>query len=146
MFSVQEQQMRRLADLVGAPAELGRANPMERGAARGALQEYMVRWASERTQVQFYTQGQDAHIPASYVASPADLLDSPQYAHREFFLETDSHDGRRVKIPGLPFRWGGSSAPPRPAPTLGQHNREVYAELLGLREPDLVTLYGAGVI
>jgi CoA:oxalate CoA-transferase len=146
MFSVQEQQMARLAALIGAPPQLGRPNPMQRGAGRAALQEYITSWASERTQIEFYTQGQDAHIPASYVASPADLLHSPQYRHRGFFLETTTSDGKSVSIPGLPFQWYGVQAAPRPAPLLGQHNREVYFELPGMDDAALATLFAAGVI
>lgn len=146
MFSVQEQQMSRLSALIGAPPELGRPNPMQRGAGRAALQEYITSWASERSQIEFYTQGQDAHIPASYVASPADLLNSPQYKHRGFFLETVEDGDRKVAISGLPFQWDGAQAPARRAPKLGEHNGEVYSELLGLDAEDLARLYAAKVI
>jgi CoA:oxalate CoA-transferase len=146
MFSVQEHQMARLAALIGAPPELGRPNPMQRGSGRAALQEYINAWAAERSQIEFYTQGQDAHIPASYVASPADILNSPQYKHRRFFLETTDARGQPIAIPGLPFRWEGAWAAPRPAPTLGQHNQEVYSELLGLDGLSLSRLFAAKVI
>jgi len=49
--------------------------------------------------------------------------------------------------PGPPFRL---SATPwrirRPAPRLGEHNREVYVEELGLSEEELVALRQHGVI
>jgi formyl-CoA transferase len=146
MFSAQEQQMWRLARLVGAPEELARPNPMDRGAGRAALQEYVERWAAARTGVEFYEQGQAAHVPASYVASPSDLLTSPQYRHRGFFLKIHHPEVGDVDIPGLPFNWDGAAATPLPAPLLGQHNEEVYSGLLGLTNGDLVQLAGAGVI
>lgn len=146
MLSGQEQQMRRIAQLVGAPPELGRPNPMQPGAGRAALQEYIARWTAERSQQQVYHEGQAAQLPASYVATPADLLDSPQYRARGFLLEIDHAEAGRVTVPGSPFSWEGALAPPRPAPRLGEHNAEVYGGLLGLEPADLARLAAAEVI
>ncbi|MBM3139042.1 MAG: CoA transferase [Chloroflexi bacterium] len=146
MVTAQEQQMGRLAELVGAPPELGRVDPMNREGGRRALLEHVARWAEGHTKREVYELGQAMHIPASYPADPADLLASPQYRHRGFIESVDHPEAGRVAIPGIPFRWAGSTAPPRPAPRLGEHNAEVFGGLLGLSGAQLAQLAGAGVI
>ena len=146
MLSAQEQQTKSLAALVGAPEELGRPNPMDRAAGRRELMEYTARWAAQRTKREVYEAGQEAHVPSSYVADPADLLESPQYRHRGFIVEVEHPEAGTVAVPGLPFQWEGAWAPSRPAPRLGEHNAEVYSSLLGTTNEELMQLAGAGVI
>ena len=48
----------------------------------------------------------------------------------------------------FPFRLPGETGRVhrRPAPLLGEHNREVFGDLLGLSDADLAALEAAGVI
>jgi len=50
-----------------------------------------------------------------------------------------------VKYPGAPFKSEAGFQIRRPAPTLGQHNEEVYGSL-GYSRDDLVELSEIGVI
>ena len=146
MVSAQEQQMPRLAELVGAPEELGRPNPMDAADSRRALNDHLESWAADRSKREVYEQAQAMHVPASYVAGPADLVESPQYNSRGFIRTLDHPDAGRFSLPGLPFFWEGSEAPEAPPPRLGQHNAEVFTELLGLDRSQLPALAAAGVI
>jgi crotonobetainyl-CoA:carnitine CoA-transferase CaiB-like acyl-CoA transferase len=77
------------------------------------------------------------------VFTVADLAASPHLAARGFWQEIDG--GRRY--PGLPARINGRTVPPRrPAPRLGEHDREIYIDELGLSAADLDRLRGQGVI
>lgn len=145
MVSAQEQQMARLAELVGAPSELGQVNPMNRAEQRRQLMERVEQWAAERTRREVYELSQAARVPASYVADPADLLSSPQYRERGFIHEIQHPDAGCVSMPGLPFQWPGAEVPMRPAPRLGEHTVEVL-EPLGLTREQFTQLAGAGVI
>ena len=51
-----------------------------------------------------------------------------------------------IRQPGAPFRVTDGWTPRRPAPTLGQHNDEVFGSELGLSEGDLAELRAAGAI
>ena len=146
MVSAQEQQMPSLVEMLGAPAELGRPDPQRSAETRGELMKYTSQWAAERTKREVYEQGQAAHIPASYVANPADLIESPQYQSRGFIETIELADGTSASIPGMPFSWPDAVTPARRAPELGEHNATVYPDLLGLTQPELTQLAGAGAI
>ena len=47
---------------------------------------------------------------------------------------------------GVPFTVNGDRPEPVPAPTLGQHNSEVYCAELGLDRRDLEVLVADGVV
>jgi crotonobetainyl-CoA:carnitine CoA-transferase CaiB-like acyl-CoA transferase len=73
------------------------------------------------------------------------VLNSPQYAARGFFHAAEV-DGVEVPCPGLPFTHGETPARPNRAPALGEHNGEVYGELVGLDEQQIARLQATGVI
>jgi crotonobetainyl-CoA:carnitine CoA-transferase CaiB-like acyl-CoA transferase len=51
-----------------------------------------------------------------------------------------------IAMPGCPVRLEDSPADVAAAPLLGQHNGEVYGELLGLTESELQGLKADGVV
>ena len=105
---------------------------MDPAGSRRALSEHLERWAADRSKSEVYEQAQAMHIPASYVAAPEDLVDSPQYRSRGFIHEAEHPDAGTFSTPGLPFSWEGAEAPIAPPPRLGQHNAEVFGELLDI--------------
>jgi crotonobetainyl-CoA:carnitine CoA-transferase CaiB-like acyl-CoA transferase len=87
-----------------------------------------------------------ADLPCSQVCRPDELVEDPQLVARGM-IERHPHPGLgEVVFHGNPLRF--EAAEPRRldlAPDLGQHNREVYAEL-GLGEAELAELAEGGVI
>jgi crotonobetainyl-CoA:carnitine CoA-transferase CaiB-like acyl-CoA transferase len=56
-------------------------------------------------------------------------------------------DGHDVAVPGAFAKLPCSPlASLRPAPSLGEHNADVYGDLLGITPDELASLRGAGVI
>jgi benzylsuccinate CoA-transferase BbsE subunit len=86
-------------------------------------------------------------IPLAPVSTPADVLQNRQLKHRGFFVEVmNRFAGRPIQMPGAPYKLFGTPwRIARPAPALGEHNREVFAEI-GLAAPDLAALFASGVI
>lgn len=104
-------------------------------------------WLSSRSVRETYHAGQKLGIPWGYVASMADVVESPQYQVRSFVGELDHPVAGSAMYPGVPFTMGGyPSVPRRPAPQLGQHNAEIYGDMLGYDRSELIRLREAGVI
>ena len=86
-------------------------------------------------------------IPAAPVADPRIASLHPQHVARGFFEEVEHPVVGRQPIPTVPFRY---ASVPRwirsPAPTLGQHNRDVLGGLLGVSDAELAALEAEGVI
>ena len=76
-----------------------------------------------------------------------DLLDCPHLRERDFFAEVDHPVAGKAEYAGMGARMSeGDFRVHRPAPLLGQHNREIYGEELGYTPQQLVLLRAAGVI
>ena len=86
-------------------------------------------------------------VPCSLVRSVKDLVDDEQLAFRQFWKELEHPVAGKFKYPGPPFRL---SATPwktdRPAPRLGEHNEQVFCEMLGYGRKDLVRMRQGGII
>jgi crotonobetainyl-CoA:carnitine CoA-transferase CaiB-like acyl-CoA transferase len=94
-----------------------------------------------------YREGQSRHIAITPVNSAAAVAGDRHLAERGFFEAVTHPTAGRLRYPGAPYRH--SKTPwriRRPAPTAGQHNREVYGDELGLAESELRALYSEGVI
>ena len=89
---------------------------------------------------------QAQQMPFGYICDAQDLLESPQYQSRGYFIEIDHPVAGTLTYPGMPFRWGDQSWETRRAPLLGEHNAEVYGKLLGYGADELVRLRASGVI
>jgi crotonobetainyl-CoA:carnitine CoA-transferase CaiB-like acyl-CoA transferase len=81
------------------------------------------------------------------IDSPKEVLANPQLQARGYFVEIDHPATGALKYPGAPFimngtPWRGGA----PAPTLGQHNREVFQKRFGYSDDDLARLRAMGVI
>lgn len=75
-----------------------------------------------------------------------DLVDDPQIAHNQTFVEYDHPTEGRVKTPGFPYRF--SKTPPaieRGAPLVGEHTSEVLGEV-GFAGEEIAALLEAGVV
>src|SRR5581483_7123015 len=95
-----------------------------------------------------YEEGQRRGLLICEVATPRDLLASPQFAPRGA-LDSISLPGSAapVPLPGAAAKLSASGwAKATRAPRCGEHNRAVYGGLLGLSDTELAALAGAGAI
>jgi succinyl-CoA---D-citramalate CoA-transferase len=119
--------------------------------ARGENQEELdgmiSGWTKERTVDEVLEVLKEAGVPAGKVFTAKDMVEDPHYAARENVVTVEDPEmgpfpmqnvvPRLNETPGK-VRWTG--------PTLGQHNDEVYGEVLGLSEEEREALRERGVI
>lgn len=110
------------------------------------LNSIVGRWIAEQPKEELYHRAQRKRMPFGYICDARDLMQSAQYIERGFFQEIDHPVAGTLTYPGMPMRWGDQQWELRPAPTLGQHNIDVYHHLLGYSREDLVLLRAEQVI
>jgi len=103
-------------------------------------------WSAGLTKQQAYERAGRFRAPIMPVNTVADLLESEHLQTRDFFREIEHPVAGTMRYPHPPARMPSTPPEPRPAPLLGQHNAEVYGELLDLAPRDLALLSSAGVI
>jgi crotonobetainyl-CoA:carnitine CoA-transferase CaiB-like acyl-CoA transferase len=146
-----DEQWRALRSALGEP-EWAMNSALETLAGRREAHDEIDRgiseWSATRDRTEVADELRRLGIPASEVASPCKLLQSnPQLQARRYF-ETPVHPVvGAMPLPSLPFRYASVDRWLRTAsPTLGQHNKYVLSELLGLSPEALDELTAEGVI
>ena len=141
----------RLAACMGQP-ELGSdpryATHLARGANQLELDELINRWTGTLTVAELDALMIAHAVPAGRVYRAPEMLADPHFAAREAIVEVATERFGPLKMQGI---FPKLSATPgtirRPAPAaVGQHNAEVYGELLGLDQAELAKLAEAGAI
>ena len=110
------------------------------------LNEELRSWVARHPIDVVVSMCRDAHIPVSPVNSSTDLLNDPHIAARKDLPQVNDHVVGHVRQPAAFPRFEGLAAPLEGAPTLGEHNRDVWCDLVGLSQARLESLIATGVI
>ena len=106
---------------------------------------YLEEWLADYTKAELLEIALEHRIPLAPVRTYEEVRNDPSLA--DLFVEIDRADTGLVAYPGPPYRLSDAAvAPPTPAPTLGQHNREVLCDRLGFSPAELVKLHQTGII
>ena len=103
-------------------------------------------WAAEKTRAEIYERSAQERCTLAPVLTIAEVMEQAHLVQREFFRKLDDPHAGTLTYAGPPFRPGAGGWELRPAPGLGDHNIDVYGELLDLSPKDLVQLRRSGVI
>jgi CoA:oxalate CoA-transferase len=108
---------------------------------------HIAEWMKEHTKEEIYHRCQALNCPIGMVTTVEDLAASEQLQARDFFVELEHPQMGKIKCPTTPYHFSRTpSRYDRPAPTLGQHNREILGQRLGYSREELARMRGGGVI
>ena len=101
-----------------------------------------------RTKAELYEEGSRRGVTIYPVSTIKDVFEDPQLKARDFWQEVEHpelhatflYPGPFVKCSQTPLR------PPSRAPRIGEHNREIYQNELGMSAEELVMLKQAKAI
>ena len=111
------------------------------------LDRIVVESIAGRGKWELFPKAAEARMLFGLVQTPSELAECPQLESREFYREVDHPVIGKIKTPAVLFNL--SLTPYSrcdPAPTLGQHNGEIYVEGLGCTAAELGRLRQLGVV
>lgn len=104
-------------------------------------------WTSRFPKAEAYAKLRDNKVPCAPVRDLVEVTNDPHMHEREMLTWIDHPEFGRIVVPASPIRIHGADKPAfRASPRLGEHNRSVLAERLGLSEAELDALEDDGVI
>ena len=104
-------------------------------------------WLLERPVTEAFAAAQEARILSGPVYDSSLLTDDPNFRARAYWPTVERPPGDIARIPGKSFQmYGGPWTMRRPAPTLGQHNVDIYCGILGFSREELSILKRTGAV
>ena len=145
-----DEEWRQLAQLVGG-SELSADPRFATLAGRleneDQLDDLISGWTVDKKAYDLCHLLQREGVPASPVMGGPDLLADPHYAARGTFVRVNHEQVGEKTYPGIPWKMSATPGKARWAsPTLGQHNRQIYGELLAMPTDDITALEEQGII
>jgi crotonobetainyl-CoA:carnitine CoA-transferase CaiB-like acyl-CoA transferase len=118
----------------------------DRALNQDALEMQVEEWLRDYTMQEVYEMARKARLPIVPVSGLGALLEMEQLSARDYFTDLEHPAAGTLTYAGAPFKLSTRAwSLRRPAPLLGQHNREVFGEI-GIDNDELVRLEKAGVI
>jgi CoA:oxalate CoA-transferase len=113
----------------------------------GEINQRVAEWVSQHTNEEIMQLAQNKRIPVTPLNTIKETIESEQLKVREFFVEIDHKEAGKITYPGAPYKLSGTPWRIKsPAPLLGEHNKEIYCQMLGYNDQDLVKMRQAGII
>lgn len=102
--AMEDHQWRGVVAAMGSPPWAERFATVDaRIEAPDEIDQMVAQWTRTRTKRETETELQANGVPATAVYSPAEILDSPQLAHRQAFETLATEGGTDATVVGLPF-------------------------------------------
>ncbi len=142
---------RLVCDVIGQP-ELADDERFDKNPKRvqrhAEIKPIVEAWTSQHAATEIVDRMLAAGVPAAPINTIPDIVADPHIAGaREMFVDVEHPSAGSLKLTGAHIKLTETPTGIRtPSPMLGQHNAEVFGELLGLTADDLVKLATDGVM
>ena len=113
------------------------------------LESIFQTWFDDHTRLQIFAAGQREGLPCAPIMETHEAFENEQFQARGYFVDLMHADAGSLTYTGLPFRLPDmdiAAADNTPAPRLGEHNAEIYGELLNISATELAQLSAKGVV
>lgn len=111
------------------------------------LNRFLAQWTASRAAEDIVKLLQESGIPAGVVQNARDLAIDPQLISREFFVKLEHPAKGTMVADTLPMKCDGRFGDHwKPAPFLGEDNRYVFLQLLGVSESQFNEYVKKGII
>ena len=108
---------------------------------------FIEEWTMQHNKMEIMEKCQAAGCPITAVFTIAEAAEQPHLAARDYFVDMEHPELGKVKNLGAPFKLPASPGGPTiAAPLLGQHNAEVYRDILGLSSAEIAQLTVDGTV
>jgi formyl-CoA transferase len=122
------------------------ATPKARAKNNEELTAILNEWTGRRTKHEVMKILGGAGVPCGAVMDTVELLNDPHLRERQMIVDIEHPARGKMSMPGCAVKLEDSPVTVVSAPLLGQHNGEVYGQLLGLGAQQLAELKERGVI
>jgi len=150
MLALEAGQWNGLREVMGNPewADLEMFQDMKTRAENAdVIYSFILEWSMQHDKMEIMDKCQAAGCPITAVFTVEEAAQQEHLARRGYFVDLSHPVLGQVHSLGAPFKLPASpGAPSAAAPMLGQHNQEVYAELLGLGAKEIEALAAEGIL
>jgi crotonobetainyl-CoA:carnitine CoA-transferase CaiB-like acyl-CoA transferase len=138
-----------LAEVIGEPWATDPRNDTlaERAAVQDALDERIAEWTRTRDRFAVAESLRGAGVPAAAVARPEDRIDHDPGTSEWGLWPTAHHrEMGDVRVDGIPLHFSETEWEiTHGGPCLGEHNHQVFSEILGLSDDEIEQLAKDGI-
>ena len=122
------------------------AKALEFASLMPVARDTLAAFFATRTSRDIYEEGQRRRLLIGMVSTPKHLSESPQLRARDWRLPVGG-DGAAADLPGPPYRLSATPATVRrPAPSIGEHNLEVWVDEVGIPREEFDVHVAEGAI
>ena len=140
----------RLAEAMGQPelsSDPRYSSHGARGAHQAELDGRVEAWTSTLSTREVLDLMDRHGVPAGLIYRPPDMLDDPHFKARDAIVSVPHPDFGELRMQNVAPKLSETPGSIRsPSPDMGQHNDEVYRDLLGLDESRYAALKAANVV
>ena len=150
LMCVEDFQFDRLVEVMGNPewaSEELFVDRFSRAEYVDALKIFLTEWSMQFTKEEVFKMCQAKKIPVGPAYAANEVVQSEHLKERGYFVEVDHPEIGPALYPGAPYLM--SITPWRidkVAPSLGQHNQEVYCDILGLSGSEFEKMRQNGIV
>jgi CoA:oxalate CoA-transferase len=111
------------------------------------VEDVLNSWLKDRTVEEAVAAFKKFGVPSSSIPTFEQVANDPHILHREMIIETEQPLSGKVKLGGSVYKMSKTPGNRKlPIPLVGEHNQQIYKDLLGLDNKELDRLTAEGTI